>query len=305
MELNKETAIRLWNKSFGKETKVKDYTGRMIVKGAYNDRKSEYGWNVDHIRPQSRGGKTADHNLICCHILTNDEKADKFPAFKANGINFEILKVENHYEIKMLNKKKNKKSEHDDMVNFMDSASGIRFFKQLKGIQNKKRFVGSVLIRLQDVQNTAVIDFVEKFFDEENISYSMSSNYYSSETRIVAKNYNMPFKEDASKILDKCILLNTYFKKYFEPMGYISKYDICYQLNCYEEKEDMYLEAQKINFDNFNYRLDNALFINELVYINTRAKDKEPELNFQNNNYCEYDYLFTRLAENLEEEVEA
>lgn len=191
------------------------------------------------------------------------------------------------------------------MVNFMDSASGIRFFKQLKGIQNKKRFVGSVLIRLQDVQNTAVIDFVEKFLDEENISYSMSSNYYSSETRIDAKNYNMPFKEDASKILDKCILLNTYFKKYFEPMGYISKYDICYQLNCYEEKEDMYLEAQKINFDNFNYRLDNALFINELVYINTRAKEKEPELNFQNNNYCEYDYLFTRLAENLEEEVEA
>ena len=304
MELNKETALRLWNKSFGKETKVKDYTGRMIVKGAYNDRKSEYGWNVDHICPQSRGGKTADHNLICCHILTNDEKADKFPAFKANGINFEILKVENHYEIKMLNKRK-KKSEHNDIVNFMDSASGIRFFKQLKGIQNKKRFVGSVLIRLQDVYSTAVIDFVEKFLDEENISYSMSSNYYSSETRIVAKNYNMPFKEDASKILDKCILLNTYFKKYFEPMGYISKYDICYQLNCYEEKEDMYLEAQRINFDKFNYRLDNALFINELVYINTSAKEKEPELNFQNNNYCEYDYLFTKLAKNLEREVEA
>ena len=204
-----------------------------------------------------------------------------------------------------MNKKKNKKSEHDDMVNFMDSASGIRFFRQLKGNQNKKRFVGSVLIRFQDVQNTAIIDFVEKFLDEENISYSMSSNYYSSETRIVAKNYNMPFKEDASKILDKCILLNTYLKKYFEPMGYISKYDICYQLNCYEEKEDMYLEAQKINFDNFNCGLDNALFINELVYINTRAKEKEPELNFQNNNYCEYDYLFTRLAKNLEREVEA
>lgn len=221
MDLNRETAMRLWNKSFGKETKVKDFTGRTIAKGAYNDRNSEFGWNVDHILPQSRGGKTADHNLVCCHILTNDEKADKFPAFKANGINFEIVKVENHYEIKQITKetKKRKKTpEHDDSVNFMDSASGVRFFKQLKGIQNKSRFVGSVLIRLQNVSNTAVIDFIEKFLDEENISYSMSSDYWNSETRIVAKNYNMPLKEDNAKLLDKCILLNTYLKYYFKPM---------------------------------------------------------------------------------------
>ena len=243
MDLNKETAMRLWNKSFGKETKVRDFAGRTIAKGAYNDRNSEFGWNVDHILPQSRGGKTADYNLVCCHILTNDEKADKFPAFKANDINFEIIKVENHYEIKKLTKKK--MPEHDDKVNFMDSASGVRFFKQLKGIQNKSRFVGSVLIRLQNVTNTAVIDFIEKFLDEENISYSMSSNYWDSETRIVAKNYNMPLKEDNSNLLDKCIRLNTYLKYYIKPMGYVEKYDICYQVNHFKEKQDMYLEAQK------------------------------------------------------------
>ena len=316
MDLNKETAMRLWNKSFGKETKVKDFTGRTIAKGAYNDRNSEFGWNVDHILPQSRGGKTADHNLVCCHILTNDEKADKFPAFKANGINFEIVKVENHYEIKQLTKetkKKKKALEHDDTVNFMDSASGVRFFKQLKGIQNKTRFVGSVLIRLQDVSNTAVIDFIEKFLDEENISYSMSKNYWNSETRIVAKNYNMPIKEDMAKLLDKCILLNTYLKYYFKPMNYITKYDICYQVNCYQDKQNMYLEAQKINFDNFNASpfiaspfnasLDDALFINELVHINTEAEDREPDLDFSYHTYCRYDYTYTKLAKNLEKEV--
>lgn len=306
MDLNRETAMRLWNKSFGKETKVKDFTGRTIAKGAYNDRNSEFGWNVDHILPQSRGGKTADHNLVCCHILTNDEKADKFPAFKANGINFEIVKVENHYEIKQITKetKKRKKTpEHDDSVNFMDSASGVRFFKQLKGIQNKSRFVGSVLIRLQNVSNTAVIDFIEKFLDEENISYSMSSDYWNSETRIVAKNYNMPLKEDNAKLLDKCILLNTYLKYYFKPMEYISQYDICYQVNHFEDKQDMYLEAQKINFDYFNESLDDALFINKLVYINTEARDREPDLDFSYNTYCRYDYTFTKLAKNLEKEV--
>ena len=129
----------------------------------------------------------------------------------------------------------------------MDSAAGIRFFKKLKGIQNKSRFVGSVLIRLQNVSNTAVIDFIEKFFDEENISYSMSSDYRSSETRIIVKNYNMPLKEDISKLLDKCILLNTYLKHYFKPKNYILWYDICYQVNCYGEKQDMYLNAQTIN----------------------------------------------------------
>ena len=316
MDLNKETAMRLWNKSFGKETKVKDFTGRTIAKGAYNDRNSEFGWNVDHILPQSRGGKTADHNLVCCHILTNDEKADKFPAFKANGINFEIVKVENHYEIKQITKetkKKKKTPEHDDSVNFMDSASGVRFFKQLKGIQNKTRFVGSVLIRLQNVSNTAVIDFIEKFLDEENISYSMSRNYWISETRIVAKNYNMPIKEDMAKLLDKCILLNTYLKYYFKPMNYITKYDICYQVNCYQDKQNMYLEAQKINFDNFNASpfiaspfnasLDDALFINELVHINTEAEDREPDLDFSYHTYCRYDYTYTKLAKNLEKEV--
>ena len=301
MDLNKETAMRLWNKSFGKETKVRDFTGRTIAKGAYNDRNSEFGWNVDHILPQSRGGKTADYNLVCCHILTNDEKADKFPAFKANGINFEIIKVENHYEIKKLTKKK--APEHDDKVNFMDSASGVRFFKQLKGIQNKSRFVGSVLIRLQNVSNTAVIDFIEKFLDEENIDYSMSNNYWNTETRIVAKNYNMPLKEDNSKLLDKCILLNTYLTYYFKPMEYITQYDIYYQVDCFKDKQDMYLEAQKINFDNFNYDLYDALFINKLVYNNTEAQDREPDLDFKYHTYCRYNYTYTKLAKNLEKEV--
>lgn len=306
MDLNKETAMRLWSKFYGKATKVKDFTGREIVKGAYNNRNSEFGWNVDHILPQSRGGKTADYNLIICHISTNDEKADKFPVFNANGKKFEILKVENHYEIREISNCSNEKKqniENDDSINFMDSAAGIRFFKKLKGIQNKSRFVGSVLIRLQNVSNTAVIDFIEKFFDEENISYSMSSDYRSSETRIIVKNYNMPLKEDNSKLLDKCILLNTYLKHYFKPKNYILWYDICYQVNCYGEKQDMYLNAQTINFDNFNRDLDDALFINELVYINTEAKDREPDLDFENYSYCKYDYEYTNLAKNLEKEA--
>lgn len=302
MELNRETAMRLWNKTFGKKTKVKDFAGREIVKGAYNDRSSDYGWNVDHILPQSRGGKTADHNLICCHILTNDEKADRFPAFKANETVFEIIKVENHYEIRQ-KQTNTKQEETDEELNFYDSASGIRFFKKLKGIQNKKRFVGSILVRLQGVINNAVIDFIERFFDEENISYSMSHGMGHNEIKILATNYNMPFQEDISKLLDKCVLLNTYMADYFLPMEYILKYDICYQVNYFEEKQNMYLESQKINFDDISSSLDNSLFINELVYENTDAKDKEKEFNFENYTYCEFDYVVEKLSKNLRKEI--
>ena len=41
MDLNRETAMRLWNKAFGKETRAVDFTYRVIDKGAYGDRNSD------------------------------------------------------------------------------------------------------------------------------------------------------------------------------------------------------------------------------------------------------------------------
>lgn len=311
MDLNRETAMRLWTKSFGKENKVKDYTGRTIAKGAYNDRNSEFGWNLDHILPQSRGGKTADYNLICCHILTNDEKADKFPGFKANGITFEIVKVENHYEIQQVgaNKKKKTKEEDSSKVNFMDSASGVRFFKNLKGIQNKPRFVGTVFIRLKNIQTTALIDFIEKLYGSDNITYSMKEDYSNSETQITIKNYDMPLKSDTQDMLDKCIVLNTYLKYYFTEADYVDGYDIYYRVDHYREKWDMYLQAQDIRltnqyvgiYRNFSTALTDKLYINGLVISNTDAEDDVEE--DQSYEFTEYDYTYTKLKKNLEKEV--
>ena len=312
MDLNRETAMRLWNKAFGKETKAVDFTCRVIVKGAYGDRNSDFGWNVDHILPVSHGGKTNDSNLVITHIKTNDEKADKFPCFTANGIKFEIVKVQNHYEIKKVDNVGTKKVENDETVNFFDCAAGVRYFKKLKGIQNKPRWVGSVLIRLKNIQNTAIVDFIERFLNEENISYNLEKNYYSSETRIVARNYNMPLKEDINTLLDKCVLLNTYLSHYFVDSGYIEDYDIRYRVDCFKEKESMYLEAQKMDLlraksdryyslfgVNDSYR--NTLLINNLVVINSNAEAKvevDP-----NNDWVEYDYVYTKLAEGLKKEV--
>ena len=316
MDLNRETAMRLWNKSFGKDTKAVDFAGRTIAKGAYNDRNSEFGWNVDHVLPQSRGGVTADHNLVCCHISTNNEKADKFPCFTANGIAFEIVKVQNHYEIRTKSKKKESVEEtKSEDWDFFDSASCIRFFKKLKGIQNKKRFVGTVFIRLRGLANTAVVDFIEELMSAEDIFFKTERSYNGSELIIAARNYDMPLKDDISELLDKCILLNTYLGKYFVPGGYITTYDIFYRVDCFDDKAAMYGQIENIDRTNMTYRNfhgvilnlhsqlsgSNTLFVNGIVLDSTEA-GKKVEKN-RNAEYTEYNYIYTQLSENLKKEA--
>ena len=306
MDLNRETAMRIWNKSFGKDTKAVDFAGRTIAKGAYNDRNSEFGWNVDHILPQSKGGATADYNLVCCHIKTNDEKADKFPCFTANEIAFEIVKVQNHYEIRQKSKESAPAQAVQETIDFFDSAAGVRFFKTLKGVQNKKRFVGNVLVVLQNVSNTAVVDFIEELFGEENISYSAKTNYsWGSSVRgpniqVKINNYDMPQKEDISELLDKCVLLNTYVSSYFLECGYISGFDIYYRVACFDDKAKMY-SSNFESVDNLLLQTKNSMFVNELVLINSEAGEKVEKKQYSQ--YTEYNYVFTNLSKNLKKEA--
>jgi len=314
MDLNRETAMRLWNKSFGKETKVKDFSGRTIAKGAYNDRNSDCGWNVDHILPQSRGGVTADHNLVCCHIQTNDEKADKFPCFKANGITFEIIKVQNHYEIRRKSKEQKKQKEIQETVDFFDSASGVRFFKKLKGIQKKSRFVGTVSVILDGVSNLAVVDFIEELFSDESISFGKSNSvitlsplstlnggYPKQNIQINVNDYNMPLKENMSALLDKCILLNTYLSSYFLKCKCIDGFDIYYRIDYFDDKSKM-CKNDFSHAENRNSQAKNSMFVNDLVLINTEAGEKVEKKPYSD--YTEYNYVFTNLSKNLKKEAD-
>ncbi len=295
MDLNRETAMRLWNKSFGKETKVEDFAGRIMAKGAYNDRKSEFGWNVDHILPQSRGGATADYNLVCCNIKTNDEKADKFPCFSANGKAFEIIKVQKHYEIR------SRDDESRKAINYYDSADGIRFFNALRRIQGKVRFVGTVFIKLTGLVNTAVIDFIDCLLEKEYISVEGDCSQ-DDEIIVVARNNYMPLKSDVSELLDKCVLLNTYLSAYFEPLEYIESFSIYFRVDDFDDNFSMYKELDNINSDSIlNEETQNSLFVNENVLKNTEAGHKASR--HTSSEYAEYNFVFTELSENLKEEA--
>ena len=310
MDLNRETAMRLWNKQFGKETKVKDFAGREIAKGAYNDRGSKFGWNVDHILPQCKNGKTADHNLICCHILTNDEKGSKFPCFVANDRTFEILKVENHYEIKPVKSKAEQKPQQQQPqeLNLFDSASGIRFYKKQKGIQNKKCFVGTVIIKLEDVQNTALIDFIEEVFcDESIVSYSNKNSYWNrNDITLIIRNYNMPKKDDINELLDKCVLLHTYLSYYFKELGEVKDYNIFYRVDMFDNKLELCGKVDDIRLTGYRYISpysisSSCLHINNLVIVNTEANKRVQEN--PHDDYTEYNIVYTKLSENLKKEV--
>ena len=296
MVINRETAMLLWSKSFGKATKAKDFAGREIVKAAYDQRGSKYGWNVDHILPQSKGGKTVENNLICCHILTNDEKADKFPCFTANGKRFEIIKVQNHYEIREVGSSDDTQNA-DDSVNFYDSAAGIRFFKKLKGTQNQKVFVGIIVIKLTGVQTTAIIDFIEKIFDDKSIIFGLDGNA----VVITIKDYHVRLKEDTVDNLDRCVLLNTYIKNYFIATQELDRYSIFYGEHIYSSKIDTLIRD-----NTFIGYLTNSLVINESVRNDTYAKDKDLSTIGRDklgNAVYQYDYVFTKLKENLTKSI--
>lgn len=313
MELNKETASRLWVQQFGKRQKATDFSGREIAKAAYNDRNSDYGWNVDHILPQSRGGKTADHNLICCHMLTNDEKADRFPCFNANGKKFEIQKRQNHYEI--IARGARQQTEEDAAVNFLDAAQGLGCWKQCKS-RNKSVFVGYVKIRVE-VSNEAnqLLERYEKFLFE---LFSTESIFVEDHGKDYLNGYYMlggqqkqvyiftviiddvPTVEDTENLLDDCVTLNTYSNYFIKRTGFE-----CIQIVCGMKHYESYFEMS------LNYKKDiiekrvqffDSLIIDELVKINTSAENRLKG-SFPQNGFYPYNIIFTKLNRNLEKMI--
>ncbi len=302
MELNKETASRLWNAQFGRTQKAVDFSGRTVARAAYNDRNSEYGWNVDHILPQSRGGKTADHNLICCHILTNDEKADRFPCFRANGKTFEIQKRQNHYEIIAKSADRDKQVEN---VNFLDAAQGLKCWRKCKS-GSGEAFVGYVKVRVEaSDQSGRILEQYRTFLSElfctdtvfvEDNTYLNPFNYANSNYRKREFIYTViVYDEDAQNLLDDCVTLNTY-SIYFTNKTGLERIRIVCGMESYDNhllaatrcKRDILEKSVPFDYD---------LAIDELVKTETDA-DKEP-ISRDSKGFYRCDFIYKDLEQNL------
>ena len=61
----------------------KDPCGAWIIRNHYGQRTSIYGWEVDHVYPQSLGGGDDSDNLRAMQWENNLSKGDDYPSYNA------------------------------------------------------------------------------------------------------------------------------------------------------------------------------------------------------------------------------
>ncbi len=61
----------------------KDYAGAWINKDQYG-KETDFGWEVDHAKPESKGGSDDINNLVPLHWRNNRTKSDDYPEFKTS-----------------------------------------------------------------------------------------------------------------------------------------------------------------------------------------------------------------------------
>ena len=81
---DESTVNAVWQKGqiiFGQDPNIyrKDTCGALMKKSEYGNTNSQYGWEIDHIKPSSLGGSDALYNLQPLQWENNRSKSDNWP----------------------------------------------------------------------------------------------------------------------------------------------------------------------------------------------------------------------------------
>lgn len=272
MELTREVAFRIWTYKYGKAIKVFDFAGRMMDKAAYGDRNSLYGWNLDHIYPLSKGGKTNDSNLICVNILTNEEKGDK-TTFIANGKKFNIQKRQNHYEI--FEKKENISKNH----NVYDSAECIELINQIF-IDEHPKYIADVFFFVETKNPHRVLTFLNRSLSD---LYIIDLKHINDDIYLYnAIGYGESVASAKNNAIDNASLTKVIFDYELIKKRYISRYSIYIKLGLTKN----YPLFIKEPFSRLQTRpiLNNEVQIHESSILKENVRDKFDQVIMQNIN---------------------
>ena len=61
----------------------KDAAGAWISYNGYGDRNNAYGWEIEHVFPESKGGDDKIENLRAMQWENNVSKGDDYPVYRA------------------------------------------------------------------------------------------------------------------------------------------------------------------------------------------------------------------------------
>jgi hypothetical protein len=83
-QFSSQTVQAVWDKGgsiFGHDAKEwrRDGCGKTIQRSKHGDTSSQYGWEVDHIRPVAREGSDELSNLQPLQWGLNTDKGDTYP----------------------------------------------------------------------------------------------------------------------------------------------------------------------------------------------------------------------------------
>ncbi|MCL2184539.1 MAG: hypothetical protein FWB86_01620 [Treponema sp.] len=70
---DREKAMKVWEEKFGDVTRAKDETGLTIMRTAYEDTHSKFGWIIQHKISKNDGGTDEINNLKIVHVLVLDD----------------------------------------------------------------------------------------------------------------------------------------------------------------------------------------------------------------------------------------
>jgi hypothetical protein len=85
--INEATIEAVWDKTgtmegFDARMYRRDACGALIMRDKYG-KVNPFGWEIDHIYPQNRGGDDNIDNLRALHYMNNRSKRDDYPSYTA------------------------------------------------------------------------------------------------------------------------------------------------------------------------------------------------------------------------------